>query len=449
MADFLMRHGSGYKYVRAVPKDLRDVAGQSFWTRYIGAVPHEEAKARALLHAARDQQIIDGLKRLLPSERNAIAEAGGVNAWRKAHAFDAPSVPWLQLGASLEPDPEQPDPMQAQDALFAVYARRELARIEEATATVRKITRKLNGQGGSLLALVDLHEKVAAPRSYKTGEKARLYVRRFIDVIGDMTPQDVTREHVIKFRDDLEAKGFTAHNVTQHLAKLHTLFNVALSEGVMQSNPAHKIKARKGNAKLSGGKQGFDAAQVKRIFNVLGDETADFQWIMKLLAYHGARGSEICQLRCADVTTLHSVPVLRIHDQHGRVKNRQSVRDIPIHPKCRGIITYAAKVAAKHGADAWLFSTLKESKQGRGHSFQNYANRVFLRVKVGIKERSYTVHSLRHAFSTACREAGMPDAAKYALMGHSLGKGEGGKYGEGPSLKLRAKWIAKIDPLKG
>jgi WD40 repeat protein len=37
----------------------------------------------------------------------------------------------------------------------------------------------------------------------------------------------------------------------------------------------------------------------------------------------------------------------------------------------------------------------------------------------------------------------------FSLKGHALGKGEGGKYGSAPSLKLRAKWIAKIDPLKG
>ena len=42
----------------------------------------------------------------------------------------------------------------------------------------------------------------------------------------------------------------------------------------------------------------------------------------------------------------------------------------------------------------------------------------------------------------------MPDAVKYALMGHALGKGEGGEYGEASSLKLRAKWLAKVDPLK-
>ena len=94
-----------------------------------------------------------------------------------------------------------------------------------------------------------------------------------------------------------------------------------------------------------------------------------------------------------------------------------------------------------------MFPSLTDSKQGRGHNFQNYANRKFLRLTVGITDRAYSIHSLRHAFSTACREAEIPDAVKYALMGHALGKGEGGKYGTGPSLKLRAKWVAKVDPL--
>ena len=448
MADFLMRHGNGYKYVRAVPKCLHDVAGQQFWTRYIGAVPHEAAKAKALLHAARNQQTIDGLKRLSPDERETLIAAGGLKAWRKGqpepHPLDALVANVLRHTADIEPDLDQPDDMQAADALLAVNARRELKRIEADAAIVRKITAKLTRKGGaSLLALVDLHEKTAEPRSYKTTEKARLYIGRFIDVVGDMHAADVTRVHVLKFRDHLEANGFSGSNVANHLAKLQALFNTALSEGVVKLNPAHKIKARKA-AKLSGGKQGFDAAQVRQIFTALGDETVDFQWIVKLLAYHGARSTEICQLKCGDVTTLSGVDVIRIHDQNGSVKNRQSVRDVPIHPKCKAIIVHAAK----GGADAWLFPSLTPSKQGRGHNFQNYANRKFLRLTVGITDRAYSIHSLRHAFSTACREAEMPDAVKYALMGHALGKGEGGKYGEGPSLKVRAKWIAKVDPLK-
>ena len=220
-------------------------------------------------------------------------------------------------------------------------------------------------------------------------------------------------------------------------------------------NPTDGVKARRqARDTLAEDDKNFTADQVRRIFDALGGETPDFQWIVKLLAYHGARSKEICQLRCTDVTTLMGVPVIRIHDRTGgTVKNRQSVRDVPIHPKCKGIVTHAAKIAEKQGGDSWLFPSLTYSKQGRAHNWQNYANRKFLRVTVGIKDRqpgrrryNHSMHSFRHRFSTLCREI-MPEAVKYALMGHSLGKGEGGKYGAAPSLKLRANWLAKVDPL--
>ena len=82
---------------------------------------------------------------------------------------------------------------------------------------MRKLTTKLTRKGGaSLLALVDLHEKNTAPDRDKTTEKARLYVRRFIDVVGDMPAADATREHVMKFRDHLEENGYSGDNVANH-----------------------------------------------------------------------------------------------------------------------------------------------------------------------------------------------------------------------------------------
>ena len=41
----------------------------------------------------------------------------------------------------------------------------------------------------------------------------------------------------------------------------------------------------------------------------------------------------------------------------------------------------------------------------------------------------------------------MPESVSRAIMGHTLGVGEHGAYGGAPSLKLRAEWMAKIDPL--
>jgi integrase len=287
-------------------------------------------------------------------------------------------------------------------------------------------------------------------------------VSRFVDEIGDIEPKNVRREHVIAFRDALQRQGLKSDNIAQHLAKLHTLFNVAISEGAFSVvyNPAHGVKARPDPKTVLADdvEEGFTATEVRRIFKAMKNETADFQWIVRLLAYHGARGKEICQLRCTDLVNLHAIDVIRVHDKSGgSVKNRQSVRDIPIHPKCRGIIAYAIKVAKNYGPDAHVFQSLKATRTtGREHCFQNYANGKFLREKVGISDRrsgsrqyEKSIHSFRHRFSTLCREAEMPDAIKYAIKGHALGKGEGGKYGAAPSLKLRAMWIAKIDPLNG
>ena len=53
-----------------------------------------------------------------------------------------------------------------------------------------------------------------------------------------MQPEKVTRADAIKFRDELEKQDYKASNITQHLDKLHTLFNVALSEGEANINPA-------------------------------------------------------------------------------------------------------------------------------------------------------------------------------------------------------------------
>ena len=452
MPDYLTKYASGLRYFRAVPKELRDVVGRDYWYECLGKVPHREAQARAVVLAARDQKIIDGVQRLSPSERDAIKQAGGLKAWAQVQQGVALEATGLRRAAEIEPDDDMPDEMQDVDLLAAARACRELVNIEKKTAAAAKITHRFSDSSGALLTLVDLHAKVRQPCA-EAIQKARLYVRRFIDVVGDLSPTAVSRDDVIKFRDHLEADGQTPHNVRQHLKFLHALFNTALSEGVVTSNPTHLVKAR-GNGKLSGGKEGFDAAQMKRIFAALDGETPDFQWIIRLLAYHGARSGEICQLKWSDVTTLSGVDVIRIHGKNGSVKNRQSVRDIPVHPKCKAIVAYAAKLAKTHGADAWLFTSL--TGQRRGHCFQKYANKEFLRDKVGITARAagsrtydQSIHSLRHAFSTACREAEMPDAVKYALMGHALGKGEGGKYGEGPSLKLRSNWLAKVDPLNG
>jgi integrase len=109
---------------------------------------------------------------------------------------------------------------------------------------------------------------------------------------------------------------------------------------------------------LAARRQGFTSAQVRDIFQALYAETETFAWVVRLLAYHGMRSGEVCQLRSADITALHGIPAIRVHDLHGRVKNRSSIRDIAIHPACMDILRLAREVERKYGADSWLFPSL-------------------------------------------------------------------------------------------
>ena len=455
----LVPHGDGFKFLRTIPRNFRAVLGKSAWIKTFGKNTSrgEAERAAEALRIATTLEL-ERLKRLAPAELAELEAAGGVDDWRARSAdalrYDRTFAPLFEMAARMTPDPDMPDHMQDDDILTAAHARRTLVAIEEQKTRVARIERTLKGEAApeaALLSLVAVWEKARPQRNCKSAEKSRLYVTRFVEVVGDIDPQSVRRAHVIQFRDALEARGYTTVNISQHLAKLQTLFKTAVSEGVMVNNPAEGVKARRqARDTIAEDDKGFTAQHMQRLFAALDGETPDFQWIIRLLAYHGARSSEICQLKCEDVTTLSGVDVIRIHGKHGSVKNRQSIRDIPVHPKCKAIIAYAAKGAP----DAWLFPSLADTGQGRGNNFQKYANGKFLRGKVGItdratgsREHTQSTHSFRHAFSTACREAEMPDAVKYALMGHALGKGEGGKYGSAPSLKVRAKWLAKVDPL--
>ena len=141
------------------------------------------------------------------------------------------------------------------------------------------------------------------------------------------------------------------------------------------------------------------------------------------------------------MTVLHGVSVLRIHDLHGSVKNRASVRDVPIHPACMDIRDQAKAAAREEGA--WLFPSLPVKRLGRGRWFQDYGSR-FLRQTVGILDSRYTMHSFRHLWRTLARECEVPESVSRSIMAHTLGGGEHGAYGSA-SLKLRAEWIARID----
>ena len=242
---------------------------------------------------------------------------------------------------------------------------------------------------------------------------------------------------------EISRTQYSFTNTMKHLEALNSMLRVARSAGIVDTVPSDGVKPTRQRTKFVDAtrKLPFKPQHVRTIFRKAGQESEDFRWMVKLLAYHGARSGELAQLRVDDVMTMAGVAILSIHDRYGSVKNKHSVRHVPIHPKCIGIVDYAR---TRNGE--WLFGSFLEWKGKRGEFFQRRAH-DFLRATCKITAPEYTMHSFRHLWRTLAREIGMPEAVSRAIMGHSLGKDDHAAYGEVPSLKVRAEWIGKIDPL--
>ena len=382
---YLVPHRTGFKYCRAVPKDLQAIEGKQAWVKYLG--PVSRVVAETMAHALAYEH-----------GRRILALRGGT-----------------LVGAEVTPP------------RIVVSPR---------TAVVPPSIKVMD--------LVSIWERVRTPRSEISRRRSRLCARRFIELVGDIDVRIISRFEAAAYRDGLEDLfELKPGNISDHLERMHVLFSVALAEGLLIANPFENIRPRQAD-KLAQRRQGFTTEQVRAIFAALDGESFEFSWIVKLLAYHGMRSGEACQLRCNDVAELHGVSVLRIHDLYGSVKNRPSVRDVPLHPACQELQAYSSELRRK--GEGWLFPQLPTKALGRGRWFQDYASR-FLRQKVGITERCYTMHSFRHLWRTLSREIEMPESVSRSIMGHTVGGGEHGAYGAAPSLRARHRWLSKIDPL--
>ena len=358
MPRYLMRHGAGWKFIRAVPHDLHRVYGRKFFTYYIGAASTAAASEAARKLAVYADETVATLKRLSADEQATIAAAGGLTKWWNSPLTHVDRL--FELATTIEPDPDQPEAMQEADEAAAFRASRALARMQPQIATRQRIVAKLNTlptPEPKMFALIEAWERLRKP-TRKTAMKARLYFRRLVDVTGDIEPRAVTRADVIRYRDALAANPKTAQSTNKHLDMLKSVFGVSLSEGLTTINPAHGIKPPKPDHKHSDGKRGLTAEETRAIFAALRGETDDFQWIVKLLAYQGARSGEIAQLRCKDVRPISGVLAIDINDQGSkRVKNKSSHREIPVHPAIkREFAAFVEAVRAKHGDDTWLWT---------------------------------------------------------------------------------------------
>ena len=254
----------------------------------------------------------------------------------------------------------------------------------------------------------------------------------FIDVVGGDRPMSaLTRVDVLSFRQHLQDRVVggeieidTANKIIGNVAGMFATINDVNQYGL----PGIFLKAR-----ISGGKNkqrvAFDPDFVQKQIladGLFDDLNTEARGIIYAVAEIGLRPSEACNLDRTTIRLEHAVPHVQVRPDRRQMKTDDSWRDIPL-------VGVALKVMRQHPDG---FPRYRD----KADSLSALVNKAFEARNLR-PEPGQTFYSLRHTFEDRLTAVEAPEKVVAALMGH---KWHRPRYGKGPSLELKHKWLKRI-----
>ncbi|EFF2235297.1 recombinase XerD, partial [Escherichia coli] len=185
-----------------------------------------------------------------------------------------------------------------------------------------------------------------------------------------------------------------------YLGGINAVFNWAVKNNKLRSNPAVRVRVTKPKPK-AGREKVFQSEEVRKILkqansaakrpNEPWQRFAGRRWVPWLCAYSGARVGEMVQLRKQDIRDEAGQWVMRITPDAVTVKTGQ-YRDVPLHPHLvdMGFVAFVSSAAGDH-----LFMW---SGDGRA-AWRTAKNRLTSHVREAIPDSHVAPnHAWRHTF---------------------------------------------------
>ncbi|MDR6769350.1 site-specific integrase [Azospirillum sp. BE72] len=254
----------------------------------------------------------------------------------------------------------------------------------------------------------------------KTVVEAKKAIRLFEQINGPLPYSDVTKDHVLAFKNHLIGLDQASATKAKSWTLLNTIFKTAKGNSRVQVNPFQEVTFSP--PKDSKRRDDFTPEELNSIFGALTKYSEDW-WLFRIGLYTGARLGEIHQMTADDVQVESGTLYFNLTDEGEKsLKTASSYRKVPIHQQL--ILDGIKDFFPTEGA---LFS-------GRAAAASQRLNRAIDRA--GITDKSKTFHSLRHTFKSACRTAGLDEDTHDRFTGHKSSH-VGRNYGKHsiPSMK--------------
>jgi hypothetical protein len=420
--DRIAKRGGVYYYVRRVPRhlaalDTRVIVRISLHTGDLGA-----ARLAAI-----------GAERELETLWGSLAGQEGVDAWTRYQAamerarlegFAYRAAPDLAQGrivdllGRLEALADRPQDHAATEALLGIVPRPDVT-LSAAFERYKDLCRGEN-----------LGKRPDQLRRWENARK--LSIENFQAVLGEDKPLDqVTREDARKFHnwwvDRIAAEELGRNAANKQIGQVSKILHVVGDEIGLHFGPLF--------AGLSLDERKQSRPPIPREFvekvllkpGALALLNLEARAALLLCSETGMGTEEVTSLLPEQIHLKGNVPYISIVSREGAAqKTEYRPRDIPLV----GVALLAAQ-ACPSGVPRYA---------GRPASLSAIINK-FLRQHKLLPSESHSLYSLRHAFQDRLTAVEAPDRLQADLMGHKYVRE---RYGVGPSLEQKQKWLEKI-----
>jgi integrase len=212
----------------------------------------------------------------------------------------------------------------------------------------------------------------------------------------------------------------------KHIERLKVFFKWLEQRHEARPGLLSGVRLYRNSLNLGKPRKPFDEEDLKIIFDTKFEPrlTTPWRfWAPRLALFQGMRVNEISQLYLDDIIEVRGIPCISINKERPgqRLKNLNSCRLIPIHPKIlqAGFMVYVQQ--ARLFGLPHLFPSLTWGVNGPGDTVGDWFNR-FLRTQCNITDSAKTFHSFRHCFATWGERSKVSDARMSLMLGHSAGQ---------------------------
>lgn len=265
---------------------------------------------------------------------------------------------------------------------------------------------------------VEWFANLTNPQTRRAYQNAVEDFMRFTGIVRPEEFRNVTRAHVIAWRDDLGNRVLNGTTIRHRLSALSSLFDYLCDRNAVTHNPVKGVKRPKVDSG-EGRTPALGDHQARELLDAPeGDRLKDKRdkAILATLLYHALRRDELCKLKVKDFNyQRRGVPHLKVSGKGGKI------RYVPLHPAVSRLVHEYIELAG-HRVDenGALFRPVSHhSRDNSGKSIT--ADGVYKIVRAYSAQLGFEigVHSLRATAATNALDRQADIAKVQEWLGHA------------------------------